>query len=305
VSIPISIRPGYVSAIVSEAASRSYEFFAHVLGSVPFAVEILRRNARDQVGERLLFAQAQLVGPNALDDNILIGEIVGQNNARPSIRFPGANDHRSLVAVLPEAAQDLASTPLVIRTHILPGDLRIELAVPSGWHRSLSGGVCDLASHGSVDPRAAVRSHCGSSDCLADGLPVIMNSSRPIRFPFERRQVPMQPELDRNQALEFVGGDTRLLHELAQLFLDSYPAELTAVRTACERQDLSALARAAHAMKGSIRIFGASAFEAALRVEALARSGDATRIAAACDALEAALAGIRPALLALAAEEDG
>lgn len=115
----------------------------------------------------------------------------------------------------------------------------------------------------------------------------------------------MQPDLDRNQALEFVGGDDRLLRELAQLFLDSYPAELAAVRMACEREDLPALARAAHAMKGSIRIFDASAFEAALRVETLARTGDATHVAAACAALEAALAGIRPALAALAAEDAG
>src|ERR1700723_3780990 len=114
----------------------------------------------------------------------------------------------------------------------------------------------------------------------------------------------MQPDLDRNQALEFVGGDARLLRELAQLFLDSYPVELAAVRFACERGELTALARAAHAMKGSIRIFDTSAFEAALRLETLARAGDATQVDAACAALEASLATIRPALAALAAKED-
>jgi HPt (histidine-containing phosphotransfer) domain-containing protein len=108
--------------------------------------------------------------------------------------------------------------------------------------------------------------------------------------------------IDRAQALEFVGGDARLLRELAQLFLDSYPAELAAVRLACARNDLRALGRAAHAMKGSIRIFDASAFEAALRVETLARAGDADQVAAACAGLEKALAGLRPALAALAAE---
>jgi HPt (histidine-containing phosphotransfer) domain-containing protein len=113
----------------------------------------------------------------------------------------------------------------------------------------------------------------------------------------------MQPDLDRNQALEFVGGDARLLRELAQLFLDCYPAELAAVRTARDREDLPALARAAHAMKGSIRIFDAATFEAALRLETLALRGDATQIAAACAGLEAALARIQPTVAALAAEE--
>jgi CheY-like chemotaxis protein len=112
------------------------------------------------------------------------------------------------------------------------------------------------------------------------------------------------PTIDRAQALDFVGGDARLLRELAQLFLGSYPTELAAVRLACERNDLPALGRAAHAMKGSIRIFDASACEAAQRIETLARAGDATHIAAACAALETALAALRPALAALAAEDD-
>jgi HPt (histidine-containing phosphotransfer) domain-containing protein len=108
--------------------------------------------------------------------------------------------------------------------------------------------------------------------------------------------------IDRAQALAFAGGDARLLRELARLFLDAYLAELAAVRAACARHDLPALQRAAHAMKGSIRIFDAAAFEAALRVETLAHAGDADQVAAACAGLEKALAGLQPALAALAAE---
>jgi HPt (histidine-containing phosphotransfer) domain-containing protein len=114
----------------------------------------------------------------------------------------------------------------------------------------------------------------------------------------------MQPDLDRQEALEFVGGDAQLLRELARIFVDSYPTQLTAVRLAWGRGDLPALACAAHSLKGSIHIFHAATFEAALRVETLARAGDAAHLAEACAGLETALVAIRLPLAALAAEAD-
>jgi hypothetical protein len=58
----------------------------------------------------------------------------------------------------------------------------------------------------------------------------------------------------------------------------------------------------AHDLKGAVGTFGAdAAFEAALRIETMARSGDLTHAELAYAALEAALTRIRPALEAWAA----
>jgi two-component system sensor histidine kinase/response regulator len=108
--------------------------------------------------------------------------------------------------------------------------------------------------------------------------------------------------MDRAEALARVGGDTKLLRELAQVFLEAAGPQLADVRTALERRDMQAVRCAAHALKGSLGTFAARpAFEAAARVERLARAGDLAGAERALPALEEALATLQPVIAALAA----
>ncbi len=102
-------------------------------------------------------------------------------------------------------------------------------------------------------------------------------------------------------ALDRVGGDNELLEEVAKLFLDSAPSMLGEVREAVARRDARAVERAAHTLKGSVSNFGAEpAFQAALRLERMGRSGDLFGAEEALAALETEIVRLQPALTALA-----
>ena len=79
---------------------------------------------------------------------------------------------------------------------------------------------------------------------------------------------------DFNAALERVGGDQELLKEIADLFLEDAPGLLDLVREAIDKNDGSALQRAAHSLKGSVANFGAEeTVAAAYQLEQLGVNG--------------------------------
>jgi CheY-like chemotaxis protein len=83
-------------------------------------------------------------------------------------------------------------------------------------------------------------------------------------------------EFDREEALKRVGGSEEILVELVDLFRAECPNQLKEIREQHDAGDLPGLARAAHTLKGSVSIFAADpAFEAALRIERMAREGNA------------------------------
>ena len=76
------------------------------------------------------------------------------------------------------------------------------------------------------------------------------------------------------------------------------------MRAAITRGDSQALQRAAHALKGTVRSFGAQAAgDAALRLEVMGRSGDLTHAALAGAALEQAVADLERALAVFRQEQ--
>ena len=108
------------------------------------------------------------------------------------------------------------------------------------------------------------------------------------------------PVIDEAELLGRFEGDTELVREVAQLFLDDCPHRLEALRAALASGDAAALQRAAHSLKGSVSNFAApAAAEAARRLEVLARDGQLTYAAAACAALEREIARLVPALIRL------
>jgi HPt (histidine-containing phosphotransfer) domain-containing protein len=106
--------------------------------------------------------------------------------------------------------------------------------------------------------------------------------------------------IDREVALARVGGDAELLHEIACLFLDDYPKVIADLHAAAARGDASGVERTAHNLKGSVANFGAhTAIETALKIEDLGRARRLGELTPLLQALEQALAAIRPELEAL------
>jgi HPt (histidine-containing phosphotransfer) domain-containing protein len=72
-------------------------------------------------------------------------------------------------------------------------------------------------------------------------------------------------------------GDLGLVRELAQLLVDTTPAQLEAIRSAVAAGDALALRAAAHRLRGSLVAFGVpDAVETARTLEALGSSDDLT-----------------------------
>jgi CheY-like chemotaxis protein len=81
--------------------------------------------------------------------------------------------------------------------------------------------------------------------------------------------------LDRDQILEQTGGSDETLKEIVELFGAESAKLMTRIRDAITNGDASELQRAAHTLKGSIRIFGAERpATAALRLETMGRDED-------------------------------
>jgi HPt (histidine-containing phosphotransfer) domain-containing protein len=105
---------------------------------------------------------------------------------------------------------------------------------------------------------------------------------------------------DKQVALSRVGGDTDLLKEIAQLFLEDYPKSLADLHAALNDGDAKRMERAAHGLKGAVSNFGAApAVEAAFQLETLGRAREMTDVEKVLQTLEQALAELRPELEAL------
>ncbi|MBZ5563964.1 MAG: response regulator [Acidobacteriia bacterium] len=114
--------------------------------------------------------------------------------------------------------------------------------------------------------------------------------------------IPRRAEaFDHAAALARLEGDAALLAEMAGIFIRDCPGLLTNLHEAVARGDAPAVYSAAHALKGSVANFSASAaVQAALRLETMGRQGDLTLSAAAWRALEEEIARLQQELEALA-----
>lgn len=93
------------------------------------------------------------------------------------------------------------------------------------------------------------------------------------------------------------GGNERLIHSLVKTFLADAPKTLAQIRTAVKKKDAAKLAGAAHLLKGSVAIFGATkAVAAARNLEALGRAGNLADAPSALRLLESELAVLRQEL---------
>ncbi len=82
---------------------------------------------------------------------------------------------------------------------------------------------------------------------------------------------------DSAEALAVVGGDKELLSQMAGLFCAESPSMLSAIKQSLIDGDANALARAAHALKGSVGNFGKSeSYRLASALEEKGRAGAMT-----------------------------
>jgi CheY-like chemotaxis protein len=110
----------------------------------------------------------------------------------------------------------------------------------------------------------------------------------------------LPPAYDEAAIRQHFGDDDVLLREVIEVFLESYPAWQSAIRSAVAEQDAARLRHAAHTLKGAVSHFGAAvAYDTAQRLESMAGSGQWAEAAAAADALDRALERLEPALRAL------
>ena len=80
---------------------------------------------------------------------------------------------------------------------------------------------------------------------------------------------------NRNQALQYVGGDSELLHDMMGLFLQRNTSLLLRVDAAIQARDAGALCEAAHAYKGAVNHFAAVGVrEIALALEKAGRNNN-------------------------------
>ena len=110
--------------------------------------------------------------------------------------------------------------------------------------------------------------------------------------------------LDEAALLTLVGGDHKLAGELAGLFLNDIEPRMTEITSAVTELDAVRLRVGAHALRGSSLTMHANNVSAAAgELETMAHSGLLKGVQRALDELNAAMAILRPRLVALAGAE--
>jgi CheY-like chemotaxis protein/HPt (histidine-containing phosphotransfer) domain-containing protein len=161
----------------------------------------------------------------------------------------------------------------------------------------------ELAAHKSTAPAAdaspevPVGSFTPRAPVLAPNL--IVGAVAPPAGPEPRAAQPAPPDL-RAHLLQITGGNEKLARSLVKTFLADAPKTLAQIRKAVVQKNGRKLGGAAHLLKGSIAIFGATkAVAAAQSLQTMGRSGHIRKAAAALRALESEFKSLDRELRAL------
>ncbi len=95
---------------------------------------------------------------------------------------------------------------------------------------------------------------------------------------------------DPQMALEQASGDQEVLKEIVDIHCQEYPKQLHEIQESIDKNDAATVKQVAHTIKGAVSNFGAKpAFEAALRLERIGKSGDLSEVESAFTALKTEL----------------
>jgi HPt (histidine-containing phosphotransfer) domain-containing protein len=102
-----------------------------------------------------------------------------------------------------------------------------------------------------------------------------------VRFDIQAGQMAAAaPAVDLPRFMTIVDGDKGLMEELAQIFLEDCPGQMTELRHAIDRGDTVQLERTAHSLKGSLGTIAASRARAlAHELERMGHSADLEKAA--------------------------
>ena len=121
-----------------------------------------------------------------------------------------------------------------------------------------------------------------------------------IRVEDTRIKSALNQVLDRAAVLDRMGGNTELIKGVVKIFNEDSPAQLFQIGKAIESGDEKSLLALAHTLKGSVANFGAKgAYEIALKLETMGRTGDLSQASAMLAELEAAVSRLESELTAL------
>ena len=188
-----------------------------------------------------------------------------------------------------EAARTIRDPNSPVRNHNIPIVAMTANAMKGDREKCLEAGMDDYVTK-PIDPQTL-------SEAIERNLPDPDSKDLPRKKDnvdtTPQEQLPdetsAQCPYDKPTALERAGGDEDLFNELVAIFLEDAPGALTRVQGAVSSGDHQAIAKTAHALKGSLGVLAADdAVAAALSVETLGRSGD--------------LAGVQEAAAALSVE---
>ncbi len=115
--------------------------------------------------------------------------------------------------------------------------------------------------------------------------------------------LPEKAAADESALLERVGGNIKVLRDLAGIFLTDTPKRMKVIRAAIEKQNAGTVAATAHSLKGSAGIFGVKEIvEAARNLEMLGRGGNLQGAREIFEELGLKIAGFEAVLKKITAE---
>lgn len=188
--------------------------------------------------------------------------------------------------------------PIVVMTaHALKGDRERYLA--SGMDAYVAKPLQPAALHKVVEEVVAAHrpeGERGDAPRPSDSMP------QPAAPPAQ--EDPTAPAFDYDSALERVEGDRALLMNMLGLYLDSSVKLIGLIQDTLRNQDARGLERAAHTIKGAVGTLSAQkAFDAALRLEQCAKTGDFIEAREAWTSLERELQILRASIERLVKQE--
>jgi HPt (histidine-containing phosphotransfer) domain-containing protein len=111
--------------------------------------------------------------------------------------------------------------------------------------------------------------------------------------------------IDKQELLEELDGDREFLEESVELLDSDAPPLLEQIRDALQRGDSTAISSSAHTLKSMVGNFCAQpAFDAALKVETIGRSGDLEQCSEPVESLQTEVGRLQKALRELLDESE-
>jgi len=127
------------------------------------------------------------------------------------------------------------------------------------------------------------------------------DSSRTAQLEEQKKPISAPPETAVAHLLHRVADDEMLARKMIAIFLRDTPKRITAIQKSLQKKDSEALASLAHALKGSVSIFGANrARDHLQKLQDLGRAGKFIEVARICEQLKEEIAELEKELMGYA-----